>query len=112
MSESASEEDVLSSALRESVDNTFRGNVPVGDFFVFRNSFSWRLQIGYSYLHWRQGSSFFVFQPATEEHLNSNAAMDAINELLNTAIQHRLEEDPDYDPARYPEIARKFGRKP
>ncbi|KIH62387.1 hypothetical protein ANCDUO_07330 [Ancylostoma duodenale] len=76
--ENASEEDVLSSALRESVNNTFRGNVP----------------------------------PATDEHMNSPAAMNAISELLNTAIQHRLEEDPDYDPARYPEVARKFGRKP
>ncbi|VDM69051.1 unnamed protein product [Strongylus vulgaris] len=38
--------------------------------------------------------------------------MNAMNDLLNTAIRNRLQDDPDYDPIRYPEIARKFGKKP
>ncbi|ETN69711.1 hypothetical protein NECAME_15151 [Necator americanus] len=50
--------------------------------------------------------------PVTDELVNSPAAMEAINELLGVAIQHRLEDDPDYDPSRYPETARKFERKP
>ncbi|KHJ96625.1 hypothetical protein OESDEN_03411 [Oesophagostomum dentatum] len=76
--ENASENDVLSSALQESLRDVFRGNTP----------------------------------PLSDEHMNSSAVLSAMNDLLNSAVRHRLEDDPDFDPNRYPEVARTFDKKP
>ncbi|KAK6054726.1 hypothetical protein COOONC_07769 [Cooperia oncophora] len=77
VAENASEENVLSSALRETVDNVFHGNVP----------------------------------GAVEANMNSPSATNAFSELMDMAIQRRIEEDSDYDPSRYPNIDRRLMRE-
>ncbi|PIO64763.1 hypothetical protein TELCIR_13596 [Teladorsagia circumcincta] len=77
VSDHVSGEDVLSSALRETVDNVFHGNVPA----------------------------------AVEANLRSPSATNAFSELMDMAIQRRLEEDNDYDPSRYPNIDRRYTRR-
>ncbi|KAJ1364586.1 hypothetical protein KIN20_024708 [Parelaphostrongylus tenuis] len=44
------------------------------------------------------------------ENMNSVTALDALSELMDVAIQHRVQEDSDYNPVRYPNIARQFSK--
>ncbi|KAK5964480.1 Ubiquitin domain containing protein [Trichostrongylus colubriformis] len=77
VSEDVSGEDALLSALRETVDNAFHGNIPA----------------------------------AVETNLNSTSATSAFSELVDLAIQRRIQEDHDYDPSRYPAIDRRYTRR-
>ncbi|VDL75419.1 unnamed protein product [Nippostrongylus brasiliensis] len=73
-----SEEDVLQSALRETLRNVFRGNVPA----------------------------------AVTGNMNSSAVLGAFGELMESALQRRVEEDPEYDELLCPDAARRFTRRP
>ncbi|KAK6008884.1 hypothetical protein OSTOST_26220, partial [Ostertagia ostertagi] len=77
VSDHVSGEDALSSALRETVDNVFHGNVPA----------------------------------TVEANLRSPSVTNAFSELMDMAIQRRIEEDNDYDPSRYPNIDHRLMRE-